>query len=83
LQATVTDGVFTGLRMPESSDHKVIQFSAPINPGNSGGPLLDEDGKVVGVVSSKYLMRDGVPLEGLGFALPSNTILETFAAFIK
>jgi S1-C subfamily serine protease len=83
LQATVTDGVFTGLRKPESSDQKVIQFSAPINPGNSGGPLLDEEGKVVGVVSSKYLMRNGIPLAGLGFALPSNVILETFAVYIK
>lgn len=43
-----------------------IQFDASINPGNSGGPLLDEAGRVVGVVSMKM---DG---EGLGLALPIN-----------
>lgn len=51
LQATITDGIFTALRKRDSTGEKVIQLSAPINQGNSGGPLIDEKGRVVGVVS--------------------------------
>jgi len=49
----------------------VIQFSAPINPGNSGGPLLDSDGAVVGVTTATVVSSQGV-----GFAIPSDTILK-------
>lgn len=48
----------------------VIQFSAPINPGNSGGPLLDSYGFVVGITSAAVTGSQGV-----GFAIPSDTIL--------
>jgi len=83
LQATVTDGVFTGFRKIESTEEKVIQFSAPINQGNSGGPLIDEKGNVVGVVSSKYLMRKGVPIAGVGFAIPSEHLKEEFSTYME
>jgi len=54
-----------------------IQFSAPINPGNSGGPLLDSQGRVVGITTA------GVTgAEGLGFAIPSDTILREFPTLI-
>ncbi|MBW1997013.1 MAG: trypsin-like peptidase domain-containing protein [Deltaproteobacteria bacterium] len=81
LQATVTDGVFTGLREIVTS-HEVIQFSAPINPGNSGGPLIDEKGRVVGVVSSKYVTKQGMPVAGVGFAIPSSFLEEEFSEYI-
>ena len=48
----------------------LLQTSAPINPGNSGGPLVDIDGNVIGVNQST--LRGGA--EGIGFAIPSNTV---------
>lgn len=81
LQATVTDGVFTGLRERKDQGDKVIQFSAPINPGNSGGPLIDSEGNVIGVVSLKYAMQDGLPIAGVGFAIPSEYVLNEYRAY--
>lgn len=87
LQATVTDGVFTGIRKVVQTDDTLIQFSAPINPGNSGGPLLDEKGHVMGVVSLKYLylVRDELklPVSGVGFAVPSRYLLEEFGHYLQ
>lgn len=48
-----------------------IQTDAAINPGNSGGALLNEYGQVIGVNSAKISSEDS---EGLGFAIPSNTV---------
>ncbi len=48
-----------------------IQTDAPINPGNSGGALVDMDGHVVGINSSKIAATE---YEGLGFAIPSTTV---------
>jgi len=48
----------------------VIQTTAPLNPGNSGGPLLNLEGKVVGITTA--IVSNS---QGLGFAIPSNTIL--------
>jgi S1-C subfamily serine protease len=55
----------------------IIQTSTPINPGNSGGPLLNADGKVVGITTA--IVSDS---QGLGFAVPSNTILREISALI-
>jgi S1-C subfamily serine protease len=55
----------------------VIQFSAPINPGNSGGPLLDADGAVVGITTAIVQSSQGV-----GFAIPSDTILRELPSLI-
>jgi S1-C subfamily serine protease len=83
LQSTVTDGVFTAFRKPEEGQAGVIQFSAPVNPGNSGGPLVDESGKVVGVVSQKLLAQRGIPISGVGFAVPSDNLKEEYSAYIE
>jgi len=55
----------------------IIQTSTPINPGNSGGPLLNADGKVVGITTA--IVSES---QGLGFAVPSNTILREISALI-
>jgi len=55
----------------------IIQTSTPINPGNSGGPLLNAVGNVVGITTA--IVSDS---QGLGFAIPSNTILREVSALI-
>jgi S1-C subfamily serine protease len=55
----------------------VIQTSAPINPGNSGGPLLNYQGQVVGITTA--IVSDS---QGLGFAIPSSTILREIGSLI-
>jgi len=55
----------------------IIQTSTPINPGNSGGPLLNAAGKVVGITAA--IVSES---QGLGFAIPSNTILREISALI-
>jgi len=83
LQSTITDGVFTGFRKIGKAEEKLMQFSAPVNEGNSGGPLLDIQGRVVGVVSQKVLLSGGTPVAGVGFAVPSAFFLEEFEYMIK
>jgi S1-C subfamily serine protease len=63
LQNTVTRGIVSAIR--ESGGVSLIQTDAAINPGNSGGPLLDRDGRVIGVTTLK-VMRGA---ESLGFAV--------------
>ncbi len=55
-----------------------IQTTAPINPGNSGGPLLNLRGQVVGITTA--IVSDS---QGLGFAIPSNTILREIESLVK
>ena len=58
-------------------DH-VIQTDAQINSGNSGGPLLSAQGEVIGV-NSQIARADGSTGNGIGFAIPSNTVKEVVA----
>jgi serine protease Do len=89
LQQTVTVGVVSAFNREEPIptenggviDFKgMLQTSAPINPGNSGGPLIDIDGRVIGVnqstVRSSYA-------QGIGFAIPSNTVKRIAGELIK
>lgn len=55
----------------------IIQFTVPINPGNSGGPLLDSEGNVVGITTATVSGS-----QGLGFAIPSHTILKELSSLI-
>jgi serine protease Do len=55
----------------------IIQTSTPINPGNSGGPLLNAVGNVVGITTA--IVTDS---QGLGFAIPSDTILREVSALM-
>lgn len=78
LSRTVTQGIVSGVDRTVSmstsagqTSINVIQTDAAINPGNSGGPLLNTDGKIVGINSMK-ISEDNV--EGIGFAIPSNDV---------
>jgi S1-C subfamily serine protease len=79
LQQSVTVGVVSAFDREEPIQTEtgqtitfkgLMQTSAPINPGNSGGPLVDINGNVIGVNQST--LRGGA--EGIGFAIPSNTV---------
>jgi S1-C subfamily serine protease len=74
---TLTTGVVSGLNRPVSEgqgsyNQAMIQTDAAINPGNSGGPLLDLNGQVEGI-TTLVAAPQGVPAQGLGFAVPVNT----------
>ncbi len=74
LQGTVTAGIISATDRRITVDNNVmdlIQTDASINPGNSGGPLLNKYGQVVGVTSIKITSSG---YEGLGFAIPINTV---------
>ncbi len=60
----------------------LLQTDAAINPGNSGGPLIDLEGKLVGVASAKMAYTpQGVPTQGIGFAIPAATVAEKVEEF--
>ena len=72
LQHTVTSGIVSGYR--EATNNKFIQTDAPINPGNSGGPLIDSNGKVIGI--NTMILNEA---EGIGFAIPIYSVFKEFA----
>jgi len=69
LGQTVSRGVVSGNRMAE--DRQFIQTDVSINPGNSGGPLINSEGKVIGIVTLKKFDS-----EGIGFAVPIDQAVE-------
>jgi len=61
----------------------LVQTDAAINPGNSGGPLIDIGGKLVGVNSVKMSFTpQGVPTQGIGFAIPGSAVRDTVHEFL-
>jgi S1-C subfamily serine protease len=77
LDRTLTVGVISALsRVIESPDSRfigeAIQTDAAINPGNSGGPLLDLEGRVIGV--NAQIISPSQASAGIGFAIPVNTV---------
>lgn len=78
LGQSVTKGIISGKR--KIADKIFLQTDVTINGGNSGGPLLNEDGKVIGMVTMKLV---GKGIEGIGFCVPSNVIIEMLNINIK
>ena len=80
---TVTQGIVSSLNRNvslKSEDGQAISTNAiqtdtAINPGNSGGPLINIQGQVIGITSSKIASNGGTSVEGLGFAIPTNDVI--------
>ena len=90
LSQTVTVGVVSGFNREEQISSEaggvytfrgLLQTSAPINPGNSGGPLVDVEGRLIGVNQSTANPQAGA--QGIGFAVPANTMKQIVAEMIK
>lgn len=84
LTGTMTSGIVSALNRTITEDMSgsypiadVIQTSTPINSGNSGGPLMTYDGQVIGITTA--IVSDS---DGLGFAIPSETILREIGSLI-
>ena len=75
LGRTITESSETESNPPTISD--IIQTSTAINPGNSGGPLVNYLGQVVGITTAAVSSS-----QGLGFAIPSNTIIRELSALV-
>jgi S1-C subfamily serine protease len=85
LDATLTTGVVSALGREILSPNQrkianVIQTDAAINPGNSGGPLLNSEGKLIGVNTMIYSPSGASA--GIGFAIPVNTVKEVIPELI-
>lgn len=84
---TVTQGIISSLSRTVTSQSEdgqtistnAIQTDTAINPGNSGGPLINIQGQIIGITSSKISSSStgstGVTIEGMGFAIPSNDVV--------
>jgi serine protease Do len=86
--SSISRGVLSGTKRDITVDNidyrNLLQTDAAINPGNSGGPLIDLDGKLVGISSAKMAFTpQGVPTQGLGFAIPAEVVRKSVEEFKK
>jgi S1-C subfamily serine protease len=84
LDGTVTSGIVSGLNRTMPAPNRIpidnmIQTDALVNPGNSGGPLIGLDGLVVGVNDQVRVNNVLQGSSGLGFAIPSDTVLAVYS----
>lgn len=86
LERTMTTGIVSGLGRPiQNSNNRIIrnmvQTDAAINPGNSGGPLLDTNGKMIGI--NTMIQSSSGNSAGVGFAVPSETAIRVVADLLE
>src|SRR3954452_25545642 len=86
--SSISRGVLSGskrdIKIEELEYKDLLQTDAAINPGNSGGPLIDLSGRLVGVSSAKMAFTpQGVPTQGVGFAIPGDPVRDTVQQFMK
>jgi serine protease Do len=83
LEGSVSMGIVSSTSREIHPDDMLayIQTDAPINPGNSGGPLVDAQGRVVGV--NTFIFSQSGGSEGLGFAIPSNIVNTIYSQLRK
>jgi serine protease Do len=78
LTNSVSMGVVSSVAREVRSDDPMvyIQTDASINPGNSGGPLVNAAGRIVGI--NTFVLSGGTSTDGIGFAIPSNTVRNVY-----
>jgi serine protease Do len=84
--SSISRGVLSATKRDIAVDNieykDLVQTDAAINPGNSGGPVIDISGRLVGISSAKMAFTpQGVPTQGLGFAIPADVVRDSVAKF--
>ena len=84
--SSISRGVLSATKRDISVDNidykDLVQTDAAINPGNSGGPVIDISGRLVGISSAKMAFTpQGVPTQGLGFAIPADVVRDSVKQF--
>ena len=84
--SSISRGVLSATKRDISIDNidykDLLQTDAAINPGNSGGPVIDISGRLVGISSAKMAFTpQGIPTQGMGFAIPADVVRENIAKF--
>src|SRR5437868_14004196 len=84
--SSISRGVLSAAKRDITIDNieykNLIQTDAAINPGNSGGPVIDLSARLVGLSSAKMAFTpQGVPTQGLGFAIPADVVRDTVNRF--
>jgi serine protease Do len=86
--SSISRGVLSAVKRDITVDNvkykDLVQTDAAINPGNSGGPVIDISGRLVGISSAKMAFTpQGVPTQGLGFAIPAEVVRDSVSRFKK
>ena len=86
--SSISRGVLSAVKRTVTVDDveykDLVQTDAAINPGNSGGPVIDLSGRLVGISSAKMAFTpQGVPTQGLGFAIPADVVRDSVNRFKK
>ena len=86
--SSISRGVLSAVKRDITIDNmeykNLVQTDAAINPGNSGGPVIDLAGRLVGVSSAKMAFTpQGIPAQGLGFAIPAEIVRDSVVQFRK
>ena len=83
LESSVSMGIVSSTARQIKPDDIMVylQTDAPINPGNSGGPLVDTEGRVIGI--NTFILSQSGGSEGLGFAIPSTIVSEIYGQIRK
>src|SRR5262244_3493057 len=84
--SSISRGVLSAVKrditVDETEYKGLVQTDAAINPGNSGGPVVDLSGRLVGISSAKMAFTpQGVPTQGLGFAIPADVVRDSVMKF--
>ncbi len=84
--SSISRGVLSATKRDIAIDNieykNLVQTDAAINPGNSGGPVIDISGRLVGISSAKMAFTpQGVPTQGLGFAIPAEVVRDSVKNF--
>src|SRR4029077_16271659 len=84
--SSISRGVLSAVKRHITVDNieykDLVQTDAAINPGNSGGPVIDLSGRLVGIASAKMAFTpQGVPTQGLGFAIPADVVRDSVSRF--